>query len=64
MGRENRAFNRCPGKVIFCTIVSLLVFSPVAYCQGDEGFAIPYFEMDQEVAKAQLPEELTLEVLN
>lgn len=64
MEREKKVFRGDRRKVIFCIIVTMLFSRSLTFCQEYEAFDSLEFEMDQTVAKLQLPEEFTLEVLN
>jgi hypothetical protein len=64
MEKDKKVFWNDLRKLIFCIIVGLLFGRAVSYCQGPEELDSLYLETDQGVAKLQLPEGFTLEVLN
>ena len=63
MERGKKVVRRDRRKLIFCIIVTLLFGRAVTFCQGPDEFESSYFEIDQSVAKIQLPEDFTIEVL-
>ena len=64
MEREKKKFVRSLRRLIFCIIVTLLFGRTVGYCQGADEFEGLSFGSNRSFAKAELTEDLTLEILN
>lgn len=64
MEREKKTFVRSLRRLIFCIIATLLFGRSIAYCQEADEFERLSFGSNRIFARAELTEDLTLEILN
>jgi hypothetical protein len=64
MESGKKKFVRSLRRLIFCIIVTLLFGRGIVYCQGSDEFEGLSFGSNRSFARAELTEDLTLEILN
>jgi hypothetical protein len=64
MGSEKKTFRGGLRKLIFGIIVTLLFSRSLTFCKGADDFDDLYHETNRSFARAHLPEEFTIEILN